>query len=68
MFCLFSRFDPDWGQGLISLAEFRRRFARGVFMLLCSDATETARQQLIENINSLHVANETTAVSAAGGA
>ena len=47
--------DPlrDWAYGLTSLAEFRRRVMRGVFMVMCCDASETVRHELVARINEL---------------
>ena len=60
--------DPlwDWGFGQIGLDEFKRRFARGVYMLLCSDATDTTRQGLINRIVKLQ-ASDTAELAAAAG-
>jgi AcrR family transcriptional regulator len=47
--------DPlrDWGYGLITLAEFERRLTRGVYMVLCCDATDSTRHQLADRIMTL---------------
>ena len=61
--------DPlrDWGYGLISLGEFRRRLSRGVYMVLCSDATESIRQELVARINQLESEQGSPAPRAATG-
>jgi hypothetical protein len=52
--------------GQIGLDEFKRRCARGVYMLLCSDATDTTRQGLINRIVKLQ-ASDTAELAAAAG-
>lgn len=61
--------DPlrDWTYGLISLDEYRRRLARGVYMVLCCDAADTTRRQLVTRINALNSETGSHAQRAAPG-
>lgn len=67
---MFSCFhDPfrEWGYDLISFEEFRRRALRGCYMVLCADATDTARRELVARINALQVKGSEPARRAAPG-
>lgn len=67
IFVCFRDTVRDWGYGLISASEFRRRYSRGIYMLLCSDATETVRRELVKRINSLETDTGSAVVQAASG-
>ncbi len=53
MFISFKDPFRDWTHGLIPLEEVGRRFTRGVYMVLCADATDTTRRQLIVKLRQL---------------
>ncbi len=53
MFVSFKDPLSDWSHGLIPLEELGRRFSRGVYMVLCADASDTTRQQLIKQLKQI---------------